>query len=369
MGATPSRKIAIVVSHLAPAFGMERVALQTAHLLEKTYDVEVVCLGGSDADRELYPEARILGGPLRGWRRVKSFWRLHKVSGQLQADAIVLTGVWVALPWLLVVKRRKFATIVWEHSLLRRRASSSLQMRILALGARLLYGRSDGIIAVSEPLRRDVAALTSCSLVVTIPNPVETPEDADIPVPDLNGEQDIRLITVGSLTSIKAQEIAIRALALLDDKYTLIIAGAGPRKIQLQGLTRSLGLNSRVTFTGFLEPHELEKEMRSADFLVHCAHVETFGLVYVEAANQGLPVVAITNDVAEEMIPKFVPGWTCKANPSELAQEIARRASGSVDVADIYASASHRRSSFSSESVLGKWQETLASLTSQARSR
>ncbi|WP_411837652.1 glycosyltransferase family 4 protein [Paenarthrobacter ureafaciens] len=366
---TECRKVAIVVSHLAPAFGMERVALQTAALLGANYEVEVVCIGGSQSDRELYPEARILGGPLRGWRRVTSLWRLLKFSGQLETDVVLLTGVWVALPWLMVVRRNRFAVLVWEHSLLSKRVASSLQMRVLACGARLFYRRSDAVVAVSEPLRRDIAAITRSSQVVTIPNFVETPGDTHLPLsrPRVRGDS-IRLITVGSLTAIKSQEIVIRALSLLEDKYTLTIVGAGPCEANLRELSRSLGLGPRIRFAGFLGPDELKHEMISADLMVHCAVVETFGLVYVEAANHGLPVISTSNDVAEEMIPAFVPGWTCAASPSGVAEEIEARASVKIDKALIYKSAQRRRDTFGSNSVASKWAELFSALTSPARS-
>lgn len=355
-------KVTILVSHLAPAFGMEKVALATANLLDQSYDVEVFCVGGSEADRRVYPAAQLLGGPLRGWRRLIAIWRLWKLARRLQTDTIVLAGVWVALPWLILTNTRKFKSVVWEHSLLSRRASASMQMKVLAAGARILYRRSASIVAVSGPLKRDIAKLTGADVTV-IPNPIDTPPDNELirAMPDDDAGL-IRLVTVGSLTAIKSQETLIRALELLDDTYVLTIVGTGPLEAMLRDLTKDLGLEERVFFAGFLEERLLREELKRAHLLVHCSHVETFGLVYVEAANAGLPVVSTKTDVAHEMIPYFVPGWVCNPDPRSLAEEISKRALEPLPTDELLKAAGRRRATFASESVRMKWQQTIESL-------
>ncbi|MEV7663032.1 glycosyltransferase [Paenarthrobacter sp. NPDC089316] len=341
---------------------MERVALATANLLDQSYDVEIFCIGGSQADRRVYPAAQLLGSPLRGWRRTLSIWRLWRLARTLQTDTVVLAGVWVALPWLVLSNTRKFKSVVWEHSLLNRRASSSIQMKILAAGARILYRRSTTIVAVSAPLKRDIAKLTGVNVAV-IPNPVDTPADNELirSMPDDDGTL-IRLVTVGSLTPVKSQETLIRALKLLDDRFVLTIAGTGPLEAMLRNLARDLGLEERVVFAGFLEEPRLREVLRSAHLLVHCSHVETFGLVYAEAANAGLPVVSTESDVAHEMIPYFVPGWVCNSDPSSLAEEISKRANEPPSTDELLEAAGRRRAAFASESVRKKWQQTIESL-------
>lgn len=356
------RKITMVVSHLTPAFGLERVALTTTKLLGQSYEVEIICVGGTEADQRLHPAVQVLGAPLRGWRRIGSIRRLWRLATKLETDTVILAGVWVALPWLLVVSPRKFKTIVWEHSLLSRRTSTSTQMRILATGARILYPRSESIVAVSGPLQRDVSALTAKDVVV-IPNPVETPPDDELIRADTLDEQGpIRLITVGSLTAIKSQEIVIRALSLLDERYCLTIVGAGPLGEALRDLVELLGLSERVTFAGFLEKGRLRSELRKADLMVHCAQVETFGLVYVEAANEGLPVLSTSSDVALEMIPSYVPGWVCSADPASVAAEVSERSRERLHTDVVLKAAARRRAKFASESVLKQWQHSIENL-------
>lgn len=353
-------RIAMVVSHLSPVFGLEKVALKVLALLRETYEVEVVCVGGDSSDLRECPDAKILGTPLRGVRRIRSIWRLRRASKDINADVVILVGTWVAIPWLFVGRTKRRRTFVWEHSMINARLSHSAQLRVLAFAARFLYKRADAIVAVSRPLERDISLLCDKSTVVTIPNPV----DIEAYQVSQNYWQQkkwppVRLLAVGSLTSVKAQHLAIRALAHLESSYCLTIVGSGPELNDLEELARNVGVASRVTFEGYLTPKEVRLRMRDAHLLVHTAVVETFGLVYVEAANAGLPVISTRSSVAEEMIPKYVPGWICSANPLSLAVQIRQGVSSEISESEARHAERQRRMEFSPASVKAQWQSLL----------
>lgn len=363
MNSKSKPSVTIIVSHLAPVFGMEKVALAVIKMLRKEYDVRVVCIGGNYSDLVEAPGAMLLGGPLRGFNRIQSLWRLRKFARSLHNDVVITVGVWVAVPWLLVSSPSRCRTIVWEHSMMASRVRHSRQLKLLAVASRLLYRRSRKVVAVSRPLENDIAAMCPGASVTTIPNPVDAPAapaGSQRRNPTLSPTT--RLLTVGSLTGVKEQHRVIQALPLLDDSYRLTVVGSGPERQRLQSLADRLEVGDRVTFEGYLPAEEVEKRMMNADLLIHCAVVETFGLVYVEAADAGLPVISTRNPVAEEMIPTYVPGWISESDPESLARLIEKHKS-----ADLFNEAkkaeSRRRDEFSSDHVLAKWTALIGSLS------
>jgi D-inositol-3-phosphate glycosyltransferase len=108
------------------------------------------------------------------------------------------------------------------------------------------------------------------------------------------------LLFVGRIQPLKGADVAVRALAAMTDHptATLIVVGgpSGPRGEQhlasLQDMVEGLGLEGRVRFEE-PQPHELlSTYYRAADVCVVPSRSESFGLVALEAAACGTPVVA-----------------------------------------------------------------------------
>jgi D-inositol-3-phosphate glycosyltransferase len=107
------------------------------------------------------------------------------------------------------------------------------------------------------------------------------------------------LLFVGRIQPLKGADVAVRMLAALDDpQYRLVVVGgpSGPRGVAtydgLVELAKDLGLADRVTMVP-PQPHELlSTYYRAADVCVVPSRSESFGLVALEAAACGTPVVA-----------------------------------------------------------------------------
>jgi D-inositol-3-phosphate glycosyltransferase len=109
------------------------------------------------------------------------------------------------------------------------------------------------------------------------------------------------LLFVGRIQPLKGVEVAVRSLAALGDPYgdaRLAVVGgpSGPRgEAELErmvSLTIELGLEDRVLFVP-PRPHELlSTYYRAADICLVPSRSESFGLVALESAACGTPVVA-----------------------------------------------------------------------------
>jgi D-inositol-3-phosphate glycosyltransferase len=107
------------------------------------------------------------------------------------------------------------------------------------------------------------------------------------------------LLFVGRIQPLKGATVAVRALAHLDvpDAQLLVVGGpSGPEGeaelCRLHELVSDLGLAGRVRFVPPQPHHLLSTYYRAADCVLVPSRSESFGLVALEAAACGIPVVA-----------------------------------------------------------------------------
>ena len=109
------------------------------------------------------------------------------------------------------------------------------------------------------------------------------------------------LLFVGRIQPLKGVDVAVEALAALgpgyDDARLLVVGGAsgadGQRELQrLAAAVRAHGLSRRVHLVAPQPHHLLSTYYRAADVCLVPSRSESFGLVALEAAACGVPVVA-----------------------------------------------------------------------------
>ena len=107
------------------------------------------------------------------------------------------------------------------------------------------------------------------------------------------------LLFVGRIQPLKGVEVAVRALAELNrpDAVLLVVGGAsgqaGDHEVdRIHALVDSLGLREQVRFAPPQQHHILSTYYRAADVVLVPSRSESFGLVALEAAACGTPVVA-----------------------------------------------------------------------------
>lgn len=166
-------------------------------------------------------------------------------------------------------------------------------------GVKYVYFLSDGIIAVSEGLKK---SLENClniknKKIEVIHNPIVGEYLRERSFYDLNhpwfkpGEPPV-VLGVGRLTQQKDFGLLIRAFkkSLNMRKARLIVLGEGELRSGLEDLVRSLGIEGEVSLPGFVDNPYVY--MRNAALFVLSSRWEGFGNVLVEAMACGAPVVS-----------------------------------------------------------------------------
>ncbi len=114
------------------------------------------------------------------------------------------------------------------------------------------------------------------------------------------------LVHVGRLAFEKNCDFLLRMLvhvrAAVPD-VLLVVAGGGPARRHLEGLTRRLGLENHVRFVGYLaRDGALENCYAAGDAFVFASRTETQGLVLLESLALGTPVVATAEMGTREVL-------------------------------------------------------------------
>jgi teichuronic acid biosynthesis glycosyltransferase TuaC len=156
-------------------------------------------------------------------------------------------------------------------------------------------GRADAIITVCDALREEVLRMgVEPSKVVSLRNGVDLqlfrPVERDAVRARL-GMTGFTLLAVGHLVPVKAQALAVAALAHLPD-VQLLLAGNGPDRAMLEQLAQDQGVAERVRFLGALPQAALRDYYGAADALVLPSEREGWANVLLESMACGTPVIA-----------------------------------------------------------------------------
>lgn len=165
-------------------------------------------------------------------------------------------------------------------------------------GEERLARESDAVIAISAAERDTVVNRLGApeSRVVVVPPGVDSALFSPLPKP--SAERPGYVVVAARIEPLKGLDLAMEALAALPatDRPGLVVAG-GPTTgheayaAELQTLGDRMGLS--VRFVGPQSRPKLAKLLRGARMLLVPSHSETFGLVALEAAASGIPVVAM----------------------------------------------------------------------------
>lgn len=124
------------------------------------------------------------------------------------------------------------------------------------------------------------------------------------------------LLHVGRLDTDKHVDRVIHAAAqtLTKSNAHLLIIGDGTQKPALIKLCKSLGISDRVHFPGYVSMQDgLPEIYRISNLFVTASEIETQGIVLLEAAASGLPIVAVRATCIPEIVHDGTNGYLAES--------------------------------------------------------
>ena len=198
-------------------------------------------------------------------------------------------------------------------------------------------------------------------VVTVIPNPVSMP--AELADRELlrrrYGLSGPTLAFAGRLVPQKALGIGLEALAR-SDGVTLVIAGDGVERDQLERKAKELALDGRVRFLGTRPRSTVFELLRAADAAFLPSSWENFPHMVVEALAVGTPVIATETGGVGEVVIDGVNGLLVAPNQSEaFAAAIARYFGDGQLRRRLRESAAPSAERFAPEAIYGRLEEIL----------
>ncbi|HYC83411.1 MAG TPA: glycosyltransferase [Candidatus Paceibacterota bacterium] len=199
---------------------------------------------------------------------------------------------------------------------------NTLSRRLLA---RLVLSFANGIRTVSKRLKKQLASEYRLQPGKISAVPVYTPTDS------LSGlqrkdHQGFVFLTASRLVPVKNIELQIDAFADLvadNPNARLRIVGDGPDREKLEVRVKEHGLAGCVQFVGWVS--DLAQEFAAADAFLLTSCSEGWGMVVIEAAAAGLPIVMTDVGCAGEAITHNQNGLVVPVGDKEALLEAMRR--------------------------------------------
>jgi glycosyltransferase involved in cell wall biosynthesis len=182
---------------------------------------------------------------------------------------------------------------------------------------------ADGMIACTRAAERRAESIHLPSILV--PHAV----DSDIYKPtqkaiEKSKSDRIRVIQVSGFFHWKGVDLLLNAFSsalFQDDRLELRIIGSGDFAPYLQ-MAKQLGINDRVSFSGFVDVDELVKEYCASDIFILASRSDTLGVVAHEAACCGLPLLVSSHAGASEVfLEEGVNGFSINPLDSEMISD------------------------------------------------
>jgi teichuronic acid biosynthesis glycosyltransferase TuaC len=179
-----------------------------------------------------------------------------------------------------------------------------------------------GLLAVSEALKRDMAALGMPEAEIRVHHTgVDLdrfrPIDREAAKRRL-GVTGALIVTPGNLVPLKGQRLAVEALSGLPGT-TLLIAGEGPERRALEALIAARGLSGRARLLGAVPPEAMPELLGAADLMLLPSEREGLANVWIEALACGTPILVPDIGGAREVLDRPEAGRLTAREPAAIA--------------------------------------------------
>lgn len=289
-----TKKIAVVIANLATPGGAEKVAADLINEFSRCgYEVTLITFEATQ-QVVLQPEAKQhIHLPLPSQSGglftqinllLKRAWAFRKLFKQHQFDHIFSFLEAANVPCALASRQ----SVLSMH--LDPKVMTSKEWFLV----KYLYPRVRAVIAVSRNMRSLLKQRAGLKNLHCIYNPIDTQtikqkaqEQPEIAI------NEPFIVAVGRLTQQKRFDRLLEAYAQSDiaEKVRLVIVGSGEKQAELEQKVEALGLQQRVTLTGYQSnPYAY---MQSALFLVMSSDHEGYPLTLLEALALSCPLVSV----------------------------------------------------------------------------
>ena len=131
------------------------------------------------------------------------------------------------------------------------------------------------------------------------------------------------LLSVGRIEAVKRVDLIVRAMADVDPRVRLIVAGDGTQRENVERAAAEAGVTGRITFLGSIDDEQLLELYTNALAVVYPPFDEDFGYVTLEGFLAHKPVITCTDSGGpNEFVVDGVNGFSVAPTPAAMAAAI-----------------------------------------------
>ena len=343
----PDGRVLLLSELFPPAVGGSAVLLHGIYSRLPTAEVTVLADGPAGGCPEQQGTVRVIRWPLATARwGVLDRGALRKHLGTArQVRSLARQGSVVhcarALPEGVAAMLARLVGgapyIIWAHG---EDIASALSSRELTLLTRAVVRGAAGIVANSRNTADLVRRMGAVNGKVRVVHPAV---DAGRFHPGVQGDSvrerfagtgDTVLLSVGRLQRRKGHDTAIEAVAALRHEIPglrYIVAGDGEERDRLEKMVDTQGIRDRVFFAGVIPDAELPAYYAASDIFllpnrIHEGDIEGFGIVFLEAAAAGKPVIGGDSGGVPEAVERDVTGLLVDGSVPQVISAVRRLA-------------------------------------------
>jgi len=183
------------------------------------------------------------------------------------------------------------------------------------------------------------------------------------------------MLFVGRIQPLKGLDVAVETLARLADRRArlVVVGGASGNEgetevLRIRSLIESLGVADRVDFVAPQAHHILSTYYRAADVVIVPSRSESFGLVALEAAACGVPVVASGVGGLITIVDDGVTGHlVADRSPDVFASHVDRILANPIDAAAMGARAAEKARRYTWSFAAARLRRAYSDVTSRDR--
>ncbi len=188
----------------------------------------------------------------------------------------------------------------------------------------IFFKGCDSLIALNKVVKKDFASLGFKQNVFLVPNGRDLKAYQEQKTAQIS--QKIKKLTfVGHICERKNQKYLLKVMKYLPKNYELNIVGSGLTDKNFQDLKQEImkmKLNN-VHLLGAVPYSKIAQILGQSHVFVSASKIEVQSLVIIEALASGTPVVALSNETADEFIDQSVGFWLKKkTRPQIFAQKV-----------------------------------------------
>lgn len=164
-----------------------------------------------------------------------------------------------------------------------------------------LFTLADITIVLGEDWKKFIISIAPDAKVEVVNNAIALPKIAEKKI-----RNERVLLFLGALIQRKGVIDLLQAIEKLSQKgvsnFKLLIAGAGDEESKLKEFVKENGLDSKVSFLGWISKEQKPKLLKSTDILVLPSYNEGLPIAILEAMSYGLPIISTNVGSISEVV-------------------------------------------------------------------